>query len=70
MIHLIRLLGRVELIIFERRPSIGMVSKALEKSMARAIVRLGGFLLLKPDAILCMIGSRAEVVDLSGRKPC
>ena len=47
------------------------VSKAFDGSIAIATLRRrGGRGLLKPVAILCTNGNRAEVVDLSFRKLC
>ena len=54
----------------ERRESRGMQSKALEKSMATAVVLAGGLELLKPSAIAVERGSSAEVVECEDLKPC
>jgi hypothetical protein len=48
----------------------GTVSNALLKSIAMAIVLVGGRYSLNPDAIDCVRGSSAEVVEWRGRKPC
>ena len=46
------------------------VSNALEKSTAMAIVLLGGLHWLKPESTLAEMGSRADVVECLGLKPC
>ena len=47
-----------------------MQSKALEKSIATAVVLAGGVDLLKTSAIAADSGRRAEVVEWEGLKPC
>ena len=45
-------------------------SNALEKSIAKAAVRVAGLFWLKPVAIAVVSGRSAVVVECSGRKPC
>ena len=47
-----------------------MQSKALEKSMATAVVLAGGLFSLNPSAIAVASGRSAEVVECGDLKPC
>ena len=47
-----------------------MQSKALEKSMATAVVLAGGLFSLNPSAIAVASGRSAEVVECEDLKPC
>jgi len=47
-----------------------MQSKALEKSMATAVVLAGGARRLNPSAMALVRGRRAEVVECEDLKPC
>ena len=46
------------------------MSKALEKSKAMTVVRVGGLRWLNPRAMDSVIGKSAVVVDLTSLKPC
>ena len=48
----------------------GTVSNALEKSIARMVVRVGGFRWLKPRAMDSVMGRRAVVVEWACLNPC
>ena len=55
---------------FLRSESCGMQSKALEKSMATAVVLAGGLSSLNPSAIAADSGRSAVVVECLDLKPC
>ena len=48
---------------FWMRSVMSTVSKAFDMSSAVMIVRLGGFLVLKPVIIVLLMPSRAELVE-------